>query len=273
MRWIRVSQFQDRTVDDFVRKIEELYKADHVSGFKGLGARDLRNDPGGLLEGAVALSAAFLSTDAHRGVHQRSDGRRAKATFKAAPDYYVRRGASDPLAPAARGAEKRCRWWCWSTKARPRPARSWPAPCRTTSVPPSWARQTFGKGSVQTVRPLSADTALKITTARYYTPSGRSIQAKGIVPDLWVDETADGNVFAALRMREADLEKHLGDRAGSVNLPGTKPAAEKDATDQARERPAKKRARSSRRCPPRAKSRPSRCPSLAPPKTGPCSRR
>ena len=69
--------------------------------------------------------------------------------------------------------------------------------------------QTFGKGSVQTVRPLSADTALKITTARYYTPSGRSIQAKGIVPDIWLDETADGNVFAALRMREADLEKHL----------------------------------------------------------------
>jgi carboxyl-terminal processing protease len=69
--------------------------------------------------------------------------------------------------------------------------------------------QTFGKGSVQTVRPLSAETALKITTARYYTPTGRSIQAKGIVPDIWLDETAEGNVFAALRMREADLEKHL----------------------------------------------------------------
>ena len=69
--------------------------------------------------------------------------------------------------------------------------------------------QTFGKGSVQTVRPLSADTALKITTARYYTPSGKAIQAKGIVPDIWLDETADGNVFAALRMREADLSKHL----------------------------------------------------------------
>jgi carboxyl-terminal processing protease len=69
--------------------------------------------------------------------------------------------------------------------------------------------QTFGKGSVQTVRPLPSDTALKITTARYYTPSGRSIQAKGIVPDVWLDETSEGNVFAALRMREADLDKHL----------------------------------------------------------------
>jgi carboxyl-terminal processing protease len=69
--------------------------------------------------------------------------------------------------------------------------------------------QTFGKGSVQTIRPLPGETALKITTARYYTPNGRSIQAKGIEPDVWLDETAEGNVFAALRMREADLDKHL----------------------------------------------------------------
>jgi carboxyl-terminal processing protease len=69
--------------------------------------------------------------------------------------------------------------------------------------------QTFGKGSVQTVRPLPGETALKITTARYYTPLGKSIQAKGITPDVFLDETAEGNVFAALRMREADLNKHL----------------------------------------------------------------
>jgi carboxyl-terminal processing protease len=62
---------------------------------------------------------------------------------------------------------------------------------------------------VQTVRELGKDTALKITTARYYTPSGRSIQAKGIVPDIWLDETAEGNVYAALRTREADLGGHL----------------------------------------------------------------
>ncbi|HOM20369.1 MAG TPA: S41 family peptidase, partial [Ottowia sp.] len=69
--------------------------------------------------------------------------------------------------------------------------------------------QTFGKGSVQTVRPLGPDTALKITTALYYTPSGKTIQAKGIVPDILVDETAEGSPFAVLRMREADLDKHL----------------------------------------------------------------
>jgi carboxyl-terminal processing protease len=62
---------------------------------------------------------------------------------------------------------------------------------------------------VQTIRPLSNDTAVKLTTARYYTPSGRSIQAKGIVPDFLVDEYADGDGLNGLRLREADLDKHL----------------------------------------------------------------
>jgi carboxyl-terminal processing protease len=69
--------------------------------------------------------------------------------------------------------------------------------------------QTFGKGSVQTIRQLTADTAVKLTTARYYTPNGRSIQAKGITPDVAVDENADGDGLNALRTREADLDKHL----------------------------------------------------------------
>jgi carboxyl-terminal processing protease len=69
--------------------------------------------------------------------------------------------------------------------------------------------QTFGKGSVQTIRQLTADTAVKLTTARYYTPNGRSIQAKGITPDVPVDEYADGDGLNALRTREADLDKHL----------------------------------------------------------------
>jgi carboxyl-terminal processing protease len=75
--------------------------------------------------------------------------------------------------------------------------------------------QTFGKGSVQTVRQLGPDTALKITTARYYTPSGRSIQAKGIMPDVLLDDTLEGSPFAVLRTREADLEKHLNSGQGA----------------------------------------------------------
>jgi carboxyl-terminal processing protease len=90
--------------------------------------------------------------------------------------------------------------------------------------------QTFGKGSVQTERRLTPETALKITTARYYTPSGRSIQAKGIVPDVWLDETAEGNVYAALRMREADLDKHLQGRDEA------KDAAREKAREEARKK-------------------------------------
>ena len=117
--------------------------------------------------------------------------------------------------------------------------------------------QTFGKGSVQTVRQLSPDTALKITTARYYTPSGTSIQAKGIVPDVMLDETAEGNLFAALRTREADLEKHLQSGQG---------AEQKDeAREKAREE-ARKKLEEDKRQEGRAPRR-SRRPSSAAPKT------
>lgn len=202
--WVRVSQFQDRTVEDFARKVDEIYKSE--PNLKGL-VLDLRNDPGGLLEGAVAISAAFLPKDA---VVVSTNGQipDSKSTLKASPEYYQRRGGGDVL------------------KKLPASLKSLPLVVLVNEGSASASEivagalqdhkraivmgaQTFGKGSVQTVRPLSAETALKITTARYYTPNGRSIQAKGIVPDVWLDETAEGNVFAALRMREADLEKHL----------------------------------------------------------------
>jgi carboxyl-terminal processing protease len=80
----------------------------------------------------------------------------------------------------------------------------------------------FGKGSVQTVLPLPGSAAIKLTTARYFTPSGRSIQAKGIVPDIVVEETANGT--PSVRLREADLEKHLenGDKDSAVVKPQVK---------------------------------------------------
>jgi carboxyl-terminal processing protease len=68
---------------------------------------------------------------------------------------------------------------------------------------------TFGKGSVQTILPLGNSTAIKLTTARYYTPNGRSIQAKGIVPDIALDDGTAGRTDPSLRVREADLTKHL----------------------------------------------------------------
>ncbi|MEN9315731.1 MAG: hypothetical protein RIS35_2124, partial [Pseudomonadota bacterium] len=88
--------------------------------------------------------------------------------------------------------------------------------------------QTFGKGSVQSVLPLTNNTAIKLTTARYYTPSGRSIQAKGITPDFIVEETPDGDISGAFRVREADLNRHLAPKDGegkptTPKAPGAEP--------------------------------------------------
>ena len=215
--WLRVSQFQDRTVDDFVRKLEDLYKQD--PNLKGL-VLDLRNDPGGLLDGAIAISAAFLPDDV---VVVKTNGQvdESKATYRATPEHYVRRGGLDPLRklPAAiKSVPLVVLVNEGSASASEIVAGALQDHKRATIM----GAQTFGKGSVQTVRPLTAETALKITTARYYTPSGRSIQAKGIVPDIWLDETAEGNVYAALRMREADLEKHLEGADEKKDDPATK---------------------------------------------------
>jgi carboxyl-terminal processing protease len=77
--------------------------------------------------------------------------------------------------------------------------------------------QSFGKGSVQTILPLSNNTAIKLTTARYFTPSGETIQAKGIKPDLWVEETEKGDVSDRLRVRESDLNRHLDETENKKN--------------------------------------------------------
>ncbi|HEY0886486.1 MAG TPA: S41 family peptidase [Ramlibacter sp.] len=225
--WIRLSQFQERTVDDFVRKVEELYRAD--PNLKGM-VLDLRNDPGGLLDAAVAISAAFLPENV-TVVSTNGQLSESKFVYKAAPEYYQRRAGADPLRrlPASlktiplvvlvnEG----------SASASEIVAGALQDHKRATVL----GSQTFGKGSVQTVRPLGPDTGLKLTTARYYTPNGRSIQAKGIVPDVLVDETEEGNIFSALRTREADLEKHLGTGQG----PESKDPIREKAREEARKR-------------------------------------
>ncbi|TXH46436.1 MAG: S41 family peptidase, partial [Burkholderiaceae bacterium] len=233
--WLRVSQFQDRTVDDFGKKLEELYKQDPA--LKGL-VLDLRNDPGGLLEGAVAVSSAFLPTDV---VVVSTNGQIAdsKATFKASPEYYLRRGGSDPLKRLPEAVKKVPMVVLvneGSASASEIVAGALQDHKRATIM----GAQTFGKGSVQTVRQLGPDTALKITTARYYTPSGASIQAKGIVPDVMLDETAEGNVFAALRVREADLEKHIASGQGAEQKDEAREKAREEARKKLEAETAKK---------------------------------
>jgi carboxyl-terminal processing protease len=135
----------------------------------------------------------------------------SKQSFKATPENYARRGG-DPLKRLPE-AVKRVPLVVLVNEGSASASEIVAGALQDHRRAIVMGAQTFGKGSVQTVRQLTGDTALKITTARYYTPSGRSIQAKGIVPDVMLDETAEGNVFAALRMREADLDKHLGTAA------------------------------------------------------------
>ncbi|MCA3241319.1 MAG: S41 family peptidase [Rubrivivax sp.] len=202
--WVRVSQFQDRTVEDFVKKVEDLYKQD--PNLKGL-VLDLRNDPGGLLDASIALSAAFLPENV-MVVSTNGQMAESRMSFRATPADYARRGGVDPLKrlPAAL---KKVPLVVLVNEGSASASEIVAGALQDHKRATIMGAQTFGKGSVQTIRPLPGDTALKITTARYYTPAGKSIQAKGITPDVFLDETADGNVFAALRMREADLDKHL----------------------------------------------------------------
>ncbi|KQV78980.1 peptidase S41 [Massilia sp. Root351] len=205
--WLRVSQFQEPTVDDMARKLASLYAQN--PGIKGL-VLDLRNDPGGVVPGAIGVSAAFLPKDA---VVVSTNGQLAdsKQTFYARPEYYSGRANSDPLAklPAAlKSVPMVVLVNSGSASASEIVAGALQDYKRAVVM----GTQTFGKGSVQTLRQLTADTAVKLTTARYYTPHGRSIQARGIVPDMLVDETAEGDGLNSMRLREADLVKHLNNK-------------------------------------------------------------
>jgi carboxyl-terminal processing protease len=225
--WIRVSQFQEQTVDDFARKLDEIYKQDPA--IKGL-VLDLRNDPGGLLNAAVAVSATFLPENV-TVVSTNGQTPDSKQTLKATVRDYLGRDGADPLKKLPAGLKKVPLVVLvneGSASASEIVAGALQDHKRATIM----GSQTFGKGSVQTFRPLGPDTGLKITTSRYYTPSGKSIQAKGIVPDVMVDDTEEGSPYAALRTREADLGKHLGSGQGEE----VKDPAREQARDEALKR-------------------------------------
>ncbi|HWU99381.1 MAG TPA: S41 family peptidase [Oxalicibacterium sp.] len=202
--WLRISQFQEPTVDDMTKKIAALYAED--PNLKGL-VLDLRNDPGGVLPGAIGVAAAFLPKDV---VITSTNGQLAdsKQTFYARREFYATRTVGDPLAKLP-DAIKKVPMVVLVNSGSASASEIVSGALQDYKRATIMGTQTFGKGSVQTIRQLSPDTAVKLTTARYYTPNGRSIQARGIVPDLLVDETAEGDGLNGLRLREADLQKHL----------------------------------------------------------------
>ena len=200
--YIRVSQFQEHTVETMAKQLEQLGKDGPLKNL----ILDLRNDPGGLLHGAVGVSAAYLPP---RAEVVSTDGRTedTKRKYLAVPEDYLRGSRDDVIArlPAwTRSAKMVVLVNAGSASASEIVAGALQDHKRAVVL----GTQTFGKGSVQSILPLANNTAIKLTTARYYTPSGRSIQARGIVPDYVVEETPEGDI-TAFRVREADLQRHL----------------------------------------------------------------
>ncbi len=238
--WIRLSQFQEQTVADFVTKVTQIYKQEPK--LKGL-VLDLRNDPGGLLDAAVAVSAAFLPENV-TVVSTNGQLPESKFTYKAAPEFYQRRSGADPL-KGLPAALKTVPLVVLVNEGSASASEIVAGALQDNKRATIMGNQTFGKGSVQTVRPLGPDTGIKLTTARYYTPSGKSIQARGIVPDVMIDETAEGSPFAVLRMREADLDKHLNSGQGAEikdpNLEKEREVALKRLEDEAKKTPEQRR--------------------------------
>ncbi|HXM82853.1 MAG TPA: S41 family peptidase [Burkholderiales bacterium] len=214
--WVRVSQFQEATAENLVKQLDVLFKSGQVKGL----VLDLRNDPGGLLHGAVAITSAFLPA---KSLIVSTDGRAedAKKKFFATPDDYARGSRGDDVLKSIPSAVKTVPMVVLvnggSASASEIVAGALQDHKRATVI----GTQTFGKGSVQTIMPLGNNTAIKLTTARYYTPGGRSIQALGITPDLIVEDPSD--TAAATRVREADLQRHLDN--GQARNEKAEPAA------------------------------------------------
>src|SRR5437868_1552604 len=197
--WIRISQFQEATAEHLVKHIETLFRQGQLKGL----VLDLRNDPGGLLHGAVAVSAAFLP---QKTLVVSTDGRAedARKKFYATPDDYARRG--DDILKALPAAAKTVPMVVLVNGGSASASEIVAGALQDHKRAKVIGTQTFGKGSVQTIMPLGNNTAIKLTTARYYTPGGRSIQAKGITPDIPLEDAVSDR---GLKLREADLTKHL----------------------------------------------------------------
>ncbi len=235
--YVRVSQFQDPTVADLAAKINELYKTGPLKGL----VLDLRNNPGGVLPGAIGVSAAFLPKDSLIVSTKRPDPGSARQVLRDAAtstsaaattcSAHLPGGIRDvPMVVLVNGG---------SASASEIVAGALQDYNRAKIV----GTTTFGKGSVQTILPLPPErkTGIKLTISRYYTPSGRSIQATGIVPDYVVDDTAEGNIFAF--PREADLEHHLNNTEAAAAVA----AAQNDAKKDVEQTPEEKKAEDERR--------------------------
>jgi carboxyl-terminal processing protease len=189
--YVRISHFQSHTVEDLQHNLNKL-KQENNGNLKGL-ILDLRNNPGGVLSAAVSVSDLFLD----KGLIVYTEGRikDSKLKFNAKPTDMLNQS---PLIVLVNGG---------SASASEIVAGALQDNDRAIIM----GEQTFGKGSVQTILPMANEAALKLTTARYYTPSGRSIQAAGITPDIIIEniKLTDIEENQNHSVKEADLSGHL----------------------------------------------------------------
>lgn len=193
--YVRIAQFQEGTARQFRSAIKELAKHNE-GGLKGL-VLDLRNNPGGLLQGSIDVSNALLNDGLIVSTRGRITGSNSNAyassgdVLNGLPLVVLINGGSASAAEIVAGALQDHR--------------------RALIV----GTRSFGKGSVQTVLPLDETRAIKLTTARYYTPSGRSIQVDGIQPDIVVERASIQPLGDANAISEASLQRHLDHENGS----------------------------------------------------------
>jgi len=204
--WIHVTAFEGRTAQDLVAALKTLEASGAPRGI----VLDVRNDPGGLVSAAVGVAGAFLPPGtplfSARGRATATDV--ADATVTVDPRFYRRPGEPDvladlpawaqtvPLAVLVNGA---------SASSAELLAGALQDHRRATVL----GSRTFGKGSIQSIFPLSGDSAVKLTVARYFTPNGHEIQARGITPDVIVAPDPARNDTSGLALREEDLAQHL----------------------------------------------------------------
>ena len=198
--YIRVTQFQERTGEDVAKSINKLFD-ENKKPLNGI-VLDMRNNPGGLLNAAVAVSAAFIP-EGELVVYTEGRARDSKMHLTAIPENFIRDPKNNYIEKLPSEIKKTPLVVLvnnGSASASEIVAGALQDHKRALIV----GTKSFGKGSVQSILPMNNGTAIKLTTARYFTPNGRSIQAKGIDPDIVVE---DG--FSGLMSREADLSNRL----------------------------------------------------------------
>jgi carboxyl-terminal processing protease len=216
--YVRITQFQEHTGELLTEALQKLYK-ENKDPLKGL-ILDLRNDPGGLLNSAVAVTAAFVKPDS-LVVYTEGRTEDAKMRLTASREHYLRGIQPDFLKKLPEGV-KNVPMVVLVNGGSASASEIVAGALQDHKRAVIMGTQTFGKGSVQTILPVGNGTAIKLTTARYFTPNGRSIQAKGIEPDIVVEDPAMPS-DEGFGVREADLQRHLSNGKEPDAEPVSKP--------------------------------------------------